>query len=242
MRRQISVLQLALKKHVFLGQFLFLFLASISLYSQEHFEVVVLGCGGGPIENNLSGYLIAPKGSNSYVALDAGTLLAGIMIAEEENAFNAVPTRPSSALTPEGEILRNRIKAYLISHAHLDHVAGLVINSPADTQKPIFGIPSTIDNIKDHLFNWKICANFGSEGDKPLNKYKYQRLKIGQTVQIPDTAMTVEAFPLSHQGNHLSTAFLIESKGAYILYLGIRPPIHFLKKNAWSKSGRERPL
>ena len=44
-------------------------------YSEEAFKVVVLGCGGGPIENNLSGYLVAPHQSTDYIALDAGSFL-----------------------------------------------------------------------------------------------------------------------------------------------------------------------
>lgn len=225
-----------MRKRCLIALFLFLALAALPLYSEQHFQVVVMGSGGGPMENDLSGYLIAQAGSNEFISLDAGTLLAGITRAEQETGFGAIPTSAPSPYLPQAQILRDRIKAYLISHAHLDHVAGLVINSTLDTNKPIFGIPDTIDNLRDHLFNWKIWPNFGSEGKKPyLNKYSYQRLKPGQRVPIPGTAMTVEAFPLSHPDQYLSTAFLIESSDSYVLYLGDTAPDILSPKKRLSK-------
>ncbi|MBS0650794.1 MAG: 3',5'-cyclic-nucleotide phosphodiesterase [Verrucomicrobia bacterium] len=198
-----------------LSSLLFMF----SLWSQETFKVVVLGCHGGPKENNLSGYLIAPKDSNDYIALDAGTLLDGIFLAAQNNCFSDIKTDPNNELSLELDVLRNHVKAYLISHAHLDHVAGLVINSTADVKKPIFGIDTTINMIRDNLFNWQTWPNFGSEGKKPLiNQYQYQRMKAAKQVPIPSTSMTAEPFYLNHPNGYLSTAFIIESSGSYVVY------------------------
>lgn len=178
------------------------------------FHVIVLGCQGGPREGNLSGYLIAPIGVSQFLALDAGTLLEGIYLikhhkkAEQEGLYSAE------------EFLKNQVQGYLLSHAHLDHVAGLIINSPIDTKKPIFGIDSTIDFIKDHLFNWKIWPNFGSEGENPLYQYQYKRLKPQKKTQLTPTAFTVESFLLNHPGGYFSSAFLLEAAGSYILYVG----------------------
>jgi 3',5'-cyclic-nucleotide phosphodiesterase len=205
--------------------FCFFLLSSFSLYSDTTFKVVVLGSGGGPLENNLSGYLFAAKDSENFIAVDAGTLLSGIFQAQARNSFQDVPLDPSSKFDREATILRSQIKGYLISHPHLDHVGALVINSTIDTKKPILGTSFTINSIRDHLFNWKIWPNFGSEGIKPhLNQYQYQRLKMQQRTPIPDFGMTVEAFPLSHPDGYLSTAFLIEHKDRYILYFGDTSP------------------
>ncbi|MBS0653956.1 MAG: 3',5'-cyclic-nucleotide phosphodiesterase, partial [Verrucomicrobia bacterium] len=213
------------KVNVFIFSILFSFLFMFSLCSQETFKAVVLGCHGGPKENNLSGYLIAPSGSNDFIALDAGTLLEGIFLAAKNNCFSGIKTDPNSDLSLELEVFRNHIKAYLISHAHLDHIAGLVINSTADIKKPIYGIDSTIDLIRDNLFNWKIWPNFGSEGQKPLiNQYQYQRMKIEKQVSIPNSSMKAEPFILSHPNGYLSTAFLIESSDSYIVYFGDTSP------------------
>ena len=93
--------------------------SSFSLYGESAFKVVVLGCNGGPKDTNISGYLIAPKEANEFVALDAGSLLEGIYVANEKNSFQEIKTSPGSDLNFEIEILQNHIKGYLISHAHL---------------------------------------------------------------------------------------------------------------------------
>lgn len=60
-----------------------LFFYNYCLYA-DGFKVVVLGNDGGPRENNISGYLIASKSSNNFVALDAGSLLNGIYHANKK--------------------------------------------------------------------------------------------------------------------------------------------------------------
>lgn len=184
------------------------------------FNVVVMGCTGGPQEGNLSGYLVAPQGTDEWIALDAGSLMCGMEAALQKKSFAQVKFT-SKELTPSGEMLTEHIKAYLISHAHLDHMAGLVLNSQVDTEKPLLGIDPTIDNIRDHLFNGRIWPNYGSEGVEPtLNKYTYHRLQLGQKVAIAETSMHVEAFLLCHPRGYPSTAYLVEHKGSYVLYFG----------------------
>lgn len=191
-----------------------------SFYSDE-FKVVVLGCGGGPWENNISGYLLAKKHSHDFVALDAGSLLSGICLAHQKKSFQEIRKNEESSYGFEGQILRDHVKAYLISHAHLDHVAGLVLNAPVDTRKPIFALPTTIEYLRDHLFNGKIWPNFGSEGAEPcINRYQYERLELKRIVTLPHTGLSVEPFALSHPEGYPSTAFLIESSGLYLAYLG----------------------
>ena len=188
------------------------------------FEVVVLGCGGGPMETNLSGYLVAAAGSNSFLAVDAGSLLAGIEAGRVKGSFPEIAG-------PAETILRQNVKAYLISHAHLDHVAGLVINSQCDSTKPLFGIASTIDNIRDHLFNWKIWPNFADEGTHPhLGQYTYKRLALQQTYALEGTSFFVEPFLLSHPDNYPSTAFLLRHQSHYLLYVGDTSPDCLEKK------------
>jgi 3',5'-cyclic-nucleotide phosphodiesterase len=192
--------------------------------STAKFVVIVLGAAGGLSEDNLSAYLLAPTGSTDFIALDAGTLLAGIRKAQIMGSLWDIHLPPQSTLTPEGWVLQNHIKAYLITHAHLDHVAGLVINSPDDTDKDILGITPTIDYLRDHLFNGKIWPNFTNEGEGfRLKKYRYIRLNPGQEHPISGTAMTVEPFILSHSA-YPSTAFLIRSAGFYALYFGDTGP------------------
>ncbi len=189
--------------------FLFLFALPSFLFSQS-FHIVPLGVKGGIDESNLSAYMVAASGTNNYICLDAGTLHYGIEKAVANKVFNI----------PATQVLRQYIKGYFISHAHLDHIAGLIINSPDDANKTIYALGSCIEAIKTHYFTPDSWINFGDEGQAPLlKKYHYQVLMPDSVVKVRNTGMTVQAFPLSHS-NLTSTAFLIKSKDAYILYLG----------------------
>ncbi len=187
----------------------------------EKFMVIPLGTKGGLIEANLSSYLLSPVGDTNFIAFDAGTVLAGLQQAKQKGSLQGIEIPADSPLSLEGFVMHHHIKAYAISHAHIDHVAGMVINAPDDSSKPILGLPSTIDNIRDHLFNWKIWPNFGDEGvGFQLKKYQYVRLTPGEQYSVDQTAMVVIPYELSHSGGYLSTAFLVESDGAYLLYFG----------------------
>ena len=180
--------------------------------SKTGFTIVPLGVKGGLDESNLSAYLVAANGTTNYISLDAGTINAGIQKAIEKKSFNEN--------SPE-EIQKKYIKAYFISHGHLDHLAGLVLNAPNDIAKPIYAFPSVIDVLKNNYFTWKSWANFASEGDKPiLNKYTYQPLMAGKEFQIPNTELSVSAYSLSHVNPYESSAFLVRNASDYLLYLG----------------------
>jgi cAMP phosphodiesterase len=176
----------------------------------QTFKIVPLGIKGGIDESNLSAYMVAPHGTNDFICLDAGTLHYGIEKAVENKVFT---------ITAE-QVLRRYIKGYFISHAHLDHISGLIINSPDDTAKTIYGLASCIETIKTHYFTWESWANFADNGEAPtIKKYHYQVVTPDSIAAIKNTGMTVKAFPLSHS-NLTSTAFLINSNNSYILYLG----------------------
>ncbi|MBP1221961.1 MBL fold metallo-hydrolase [Flavobacterium sp. 1355] len=194
-------------------------LISTAAFSQKEqkssFQVVPLGIKGGIDEKNLSAYLLAPANTKDFICLDAGTINAGIEKAIENKVFKVSTS----------EVLRKYIKGYLISHAHLDHVSGLIINSPADSSKTVYATQKCMEMMENHYFNDQTWANFGDKGvGFPLKKYHFQTLNIGEEAPISNTKMTVKAFPLSHVNPFESTAFLIKNDESYALYLGDTGP------------------
>ena len=192
-----------------------LYILSLTANAQNFssgFNIIPLGVKGGLDESNLSAYLVAAKGSEGYISLDAGTLNAGIQKAAKNNLF---------AMDNVEDIQKNYIKAYFISHGHLDHLAGLVLNAPNDIAKPIYAFPSVIDVLKNNYFTWKSWANFANEGEKPiLNKYTYQPLLAQTEISIPNTELKVTPYSLSHVNPYESSAFLVRNNNDYLLYLG----------------------
>ena len=181
-------------------------------------SAVVLGCGGGPREDNVSSYMLFPSDApDEAVALDAGTLTVGIRRADELGNLWDFAAPAGSNLTREGYVYQN-IKAYLLSHAHLDHTSAHYLNGPVDVygaKKPIMGIQSTIDNIASGIYNWQTWADFVA-----LGYYEYAVLSPGVETPIPGTSMTVEAYIVSHDAPYESTAFLVRSGDDYVLYVG----------------------
>jgi 3',5'-cyclic-nucleotide phosphodiesterase len=191
------------------------------------FRCIPLGVEGGLIESNLPAYLLAPVGSSDFICLDAGTLLAGLRVARAKGGFSDIAMPPGCADSIEGRVLRHHIKAYLLSHTYLDHVSGLILNSPADSAKPIMALEDTIEGLQHHVFNWITWPNFGGEGQpSPLAKYRLVVLKSGERLAIPGTAMGVEARPLAHGARTDSAAFLVDVDGQTVVYMGDTGPDH----------------
>ena len=203
MRHKIFILNIVL---------LILLQSQVSGQSNSGFKVIPLGVKGGLDESNLSAYLVAANGSDQYICLDAGTIYKGLELAAANKLFNSV--NPSS-------IQQQQINGYFISHAHLDHTAGLIMNSPNDNAKNLYGLASVLDVFKKNYFTWSAWANFGNEGEAPiLKKYTYQTLVPTKEIAIDNTDLFVTPFVLSHVQPYESTAFLVRHQNSYLLYLG----------------------
>ncbi|WP_246439999.1 MBL fold metallo-hydrolase [Rhabdobacter roseus] len=199
----------------FLACLFILHLVPWALRAQGTFRVVPLGTKGGLDESNLSAYLLAPAGRSDYLCLDAGTLYHGLQKAVERGTFSG----------PAHQVLREQVKGYLISHAHLDHLAGMISNAPDDANKAIYALPSCLEIIRDHYFNGQSWPNFGDSGQPPvLRKYRYVALAASEEMPVEGTAMFVRAYPLSHGSGYESAAFLVRHNTHYVLYLGDTGP------------------
>jgi 3',5'-cyclic-nucleotide phosphodiesterase len=210
--------------------FFFFLSASIPASAQSAFTVLPLGVKGGLDESNLSAYLVASAGSSNFICLDAGTIYTGLTAARKKGSIQKI----------EPTFLKENIKGYFISHGHLDHVAGLILNSPEDSKKPIYALPEVLDVFKVNYFTRNAWANFGSEGEAPiLNKYRYVSLVPKAIISAEETDLKVQAFELSHVNPYKSTAFLVSNTSGSLLYLGdtgadsIEKSIHF--KNLWQE-------
>ena len=192
--------------------FLFLLLSAwLRLSAQSAFTVLPLGVKGGLDESNLSAYLVASAGSSNFICLDAGTIFSGLTLARKKGSIQKA----------EQAFLKENIKGYFISHGHLDHVAGLILNSPEDSKKPIYALPEVLDVFKENYFTRNAWANFGSEGEAPiLNKYQYVPLVPKAIISADGTDLKVQAFELSHVNPYKSTAFLVINPAGSVLYLG----------------------
>ncbi|KXT13933.1 hypothetical protein AC579_2386 [Pseudocercospora musae] len=84
-------------------------------------------------------------------------------------------------------VLRTYISTYLITHPHLDHLSGFAINTAAfaATSKPktLAALPSTVNAIKNHIFNDVIWPNLSDE-DGGVGFVTFQRLKEGGDVMV----------------------------------------------------------
>ena len=175
------------------------------------FDVVVLGAQGGITNDDLSAYLVAPRGAAGSVCLDAGSVYSGLeRAAALGNLGPGVGARAA---------LHERVRGYLVSHPHLDHVAGLVLATPDDVAgKFIGGSDTTIAALRAHLFNGTIWANFFTDGEAPIGFYTPLVLDPRPTA-LPGVDLSVETWPINHPGG--ASAFLLTTAaGDALLYLG----------------------
>lgn len=177
----------------------------------QNFDVIPLGIYGGEQEDNLSAYLVGAPKDSAFLCLDAGTVNAGIRKAIQLKSLNGT----------EETVLKDQIKGYFISHGHLDHVSGLIINSPADSKKNIFAIAPVLQILQNHYFITDTWINFADQGQKPmLGKYHYNELKNGAEIPAENTPFFITGYELSHVNPYKSSAALVRKDDHYLLYLG----------------------
>ncbi|KAK1144677.1 3',5'-cyclic-nucleotide phosphodiesterase pde1 [Aspergillus melleus] len=153
-------------------------------------QVIVLGQSGGPWEDSVTGMLVRSTSTNwgpdSIIAVDAGTLLCGIKYVLESKGDNgpfagmAMPHKTARANA--AHILRETVGTILVTHAHLDHISGFVMNSQileaSNRPKRLAALPSVIAAFKDHIFNGVIWPNLTDEDDG-AGLFTFQRLAEG---------------------------------------------------------------
>jgi cAMP phosphodiesterase len=227
-------------------------------------QVICLGSGGGPCEDNVTGFLLRSVATewarNSLLAVDAGSHLAPItrilerdfpliydgktkaveqhkqlvngddshQAPEENDVVNGEAPKPEPTILRTGpfaglkfpdrsaranamHVLRSYVSAYLITHPHLDHLAGFAINTAAfhatSRPKTVAALPSTVEAMKRHIFNDVIWPNLTDE-DGGVGFVTFQRLKEGGDAMVGEgegrgyidvcDGLGVRAFKVSH--------------------------------------------
>ena len=222
-----------MKRMIGVATLLALFLSGASMVARAEadrlaaFDVVPLGVKGGLEAGSTTAWYIAATGNARGVTCDAGTLISGIRIGIRHGAFG-----PRARLE---DVFHRRIAAYLVTHAHLDHVAGLVMASPEDAPKPIFALPAVNAALASDYFNWSAWPNLSDRGVPPrLGRYNlYDLVAAAPPVPLADTGLSVTAFPLAH-GGVPSTAFLIHAGQDAILCMGDTGPDMIERSDALS--------
>ncbi|CAE6480014.1 unnamed protein product [Rhizoctonia solani] len=215
-----------------------------------HFDLVVVGCGGGHDETNLSAYLLKPRDkawSDGILGLEAGSgygALKRLFGTTHPHLFSSLfkphqskSKRPTNLLdkahtssVDKAHTVFTHLRAYLITHAHLDHCASLIISSgslPGPTRY-ILGAQSVLEDLErciwkpgrcwPHIVGWdqsepssntaggilrslKLASSDNKDGGDKDEDYLPIRAGLDD--------MSVRVVPLSHGCAYTSSAFFI---------------------------------
>lgn len=94
-----------------------------------------------------------------------------------------------------------RIRHIFISHSHLDHIAFLpflVDSIFSQIKEPIqiYGLPATINALKEHIFNWSVWPDFSELPNKESPVMVFNNMQPHSCIQIGDRRVT--SIPVEH--------------------------------------------
>ncbi|KAK0483282.1 cAMP phosphodiesterases class-II-domain-containing protein [Armillaria novae-zelandiae] len=222
------------------------------------FDMVVVGCGGGPDETNLSAYLFKPYDSrweDGIIALEAGSGQGALShILEETPAlFNSERDQGPYSVAK----IYSYVRCFLITHAHLDHVNSLVISagSLSGPRKQVYATHQTLLGLEG-IFNGSIWPNLASwKEDDDENKLLYKDLPLdlpSGTYHTIFPSVSVRTFLLNHglnesKGVYQSSAFFIrhDTSEKEFLFFGDVEPDSIAKKarnkQVWKEAALKIP-
>ncbi|KAH9925264.1 cyclic-AMP phosphodiesterase [Fomitopsis serialis] len=199
------------------------------------FELIALGCGGGPSEHNLSSYLLKPHDahwSEGVLALEAGSGIGalGKLLNDEPELFASGQVKNGHSSRTAGEVY-SWIKCFSVSHAHLDHISGLALTaSTLKGKRTVFGARRCLQNI-ENLFSgqlWPRLASWKEDDNVPL---LLQELPDDAKYHTVFPGISVRMMPLSHgsyegKGTYHSSAFFIKhnsSEHEFLFFGDVEP-------------------
>ncbi|KAH9951499.1 cAMP phosphodiesterases class-II-domain-containing protein [Amylocystis lapponica] len=161
------------------------------------FELIALGCGGGPSEHNLSSY----KGT---IALDAGSGIGalGRLLQITPDLFGHRPADVDNG-SPEYSATEvySWIRCFLVTHSHLDHINSLILSAGAlgGSRRQVFGAHHTLKDIEG-IFSDRIWPKLASWDEDVTFPLQLKPLSTDEYATISDN-VSVRMMPLSHGHN-----------------------------------------
>mmetsp|Transcript_16918 Transcript_16918/g.26294 ORF Transcript_16918/g.26294 Transcript_16918/m.26294 type:complete len:618 (+) Transcript_16918:94-1947(+) len=221
------------------------------------FRIFACGGKGGAYQSDLTSFFIAHKDQPyNFISMDAGSCMDCIRKAKENGvlrdylldnhkdgspytAWNAdakgKPFKPE--LSDIGYFKQNQLNGFLVTHAHIDHTAGLVVGSADDAyaaKKPVIAQTDVVTAVKG-TFKQPLWPGMFD----PLQFYVGKELNPGdgfkemsalgsESERFKESPIHVKSFRLSHDsslGDSWSTAFLIctepkSIKSTCVLFFG----------------------
>lgn len=102
--------------------------------------------------------------------------------------FEGLEIQHRTAKANAAHVTRTLIDTCLLTHPHLDHINGFVVNTaslPGSRPKRLAGLPRTIEAIKNHIFNNIIWPNLSDENNG-AGLVTYMRLVEGGSPALGD--------------------------------------------------------
>lgn len=214
-----------------------LFATSLHAQSGDAFELRALGTLGGDVDTNLSCYLLGEPGEKPRVMIDGGSIVPGL-IAYEERHGGLDPAASWTVKTRRVMEVLKPIEGFLLTHAHLDHLAGFIQKTTLDflfalggrPSLEVIALPGIITAAREHAFQAPLWVDFTSIPPKnPSLKLSPLEPYTERTVG----PFEVSAIPINHPGG--SAAFLVRHGDDAYLHAGDTGPT----EEVWN---RIRPL
>lgn len=114
-----------------------------------------------------------------------------------------------------------RIGDVFLTHAHLDHVAGLAFMSDnvfdmVDRAVKVHATAETLQVLREHLFNWKLWPDFSKLPDEKNPLLTWHAVEPG--TKYPFDGHTVHAFRVTHTVP--TVGYVLEGAGGTFVFTG----------------------